>query len=83
MAESTMVYSTASDDGVIDIAIPEAERLLRELIEYSYPARAAFVLASGPAQGPVMMSWSPDGKLIAIVDANQSLSMLTVLVPPR
>jgi hypothetical protein len=83
MAESSMVYSSASDDGVIDIAIPQAERRLRELIEYSYPARAAFVLASGPAQGPVMMSWSPDGKMIAIVDANQAFSMLTVLAPPR
>jgi len=88
LAAATMVYSSASDDGIIDIGIANiAGGLLRELIEYSYPARAAFVLASGPMQGPVSMSWSPDGKLVAIVDGNQSasrrLTMLTVLAPPR
>jgi hypothetical protein len=53
------------------------------VIEYSYPARAAFVLAAGGAQGPLMMSWSPDGKMIAFVDGNSQLTTLTVIAPPR
>ncbi|MGH7839137.1 MAG: hypothetical protein ACREQC_15095, partial [Candidatus Binataceae bacterium] len=43
LAESSMVFSENSDRGVIDITIPVAAAPLRELIEYSYPTRAAFV----------------------------------------
>jgi hypothetical protein len=30
-----------------------------------------------------MMSWSPDGHIIAIVDGDAQASTLTLLVPPR
>lgn len=83
LAASTMVYSTASDDGVIDTAISGAAGPIRELIEYSYATRAAFVLASGRAQGPVPMSWSPDGKMLAFVDGDAHSITLTVIAPPR
>jgi hypothetical protein len=56
---------------------------LRELIEYSYRAGAAFVLATGAAQSPVVMSWSPDGHSLAIVDSTTQLSTLGVIVPPK
>jgi hypothetical protein len=83
LAHSSMAFSTASDDGAIDVAIPAVAGGLREVIEYSYPARAAFVLAAGGAQGPLMISWSPDGKMIALVEGNSQLSTLTVIAPPR
>lgn len=83
LAASTMVFSTASDDGVIDTAISGAAGPLRELIEYSYATHAAFVLASGRAQGPVSMSWSPDGKMLAFVDGDARSITLTVIAPPR
>jgi hypothetical protein len=68
---------------VIDTAIPAMPVPLRELIDYSYPARAAFVLASGPVQGPLTMSWSPDGKTLAFVDGNATLTTITALHPPK
>ncbi len=82
LAASTMVFSTASDDGVIDTSTFAAGPL-RELIEYSYGAHAAFVLAAGHAQGPVPMSWSPDGKMLAFVDGDARSITLTVIAPPR
>lgn len=82
-AQSSMVFTTASDSAAIDTFVPQPGGLLRELIDYSYPARSAFVLASGAARGPLSMSWSPDGRALAIVDGDASLAMLTVMVPPR
>ena len=43
----------------------------------------AFVLASGPANGPLAMSWSDNGRALAIVDGDAALARLTVLIPPR
>jgi hypothetical protein len=82
-AQSSMVFTTASDSAAIDTFVPQRDGLLRELIDYSYPARSAFVLASGAARGPLSMSWSPDGRALAIVDGDASLAMLTVMIPPR
>ncbi len=81
LAASTMIYSIASDEGVIDTAT--AYGPTRELIEYSYGSHAAFVLASGAAQGPLLASWSPDGRVLAFVDGDASSTTLTVLAPPR
>jgi len=83
MAESRLIFSTASDNAVIDIAIPGVGGPLRELIEYSYRAEAAFVLATGAAQVPLAMSWSPDGHLLAVVDGSLRASTLTVIAPPK
>jgi len=83
MAQSTMVFSPVSNDGVIDTAIPGSTELVRELIEYSYPARAAFILARGAVRGPIAISWSPDGKQIAIVDGDATRRTLAVITPPK
>jgi hypothetical protein len=83
LARSTMAFSTASDDGVIDLAIPGAAGPLRELIEYSYGAGAGFVLATGAVQSPVAMSWSPDGHSLAIVESTAQVNTLAVIVPPK
>jgi hypothetical protein len=81
-ARSTMVLTPTSDSAAIDTFVPEAGVLLRELIDYSYPSRSAFVLASGRANGALTMSWS-DGGALAIVDGDAALARLTVLIPPR
>ncbi len=82
-ALSSMVLSPASDSAAIDTFVPTPDGLLRELIDYSYPARRAFMLAAGHASGPLVMSWSDDGGALAIVDGDAARAMLTVLIPPR
>jgi hypothetical protein len=82
-SQSTMVFSPVSNDAIIDTAIPDSMGLTREIIEYSYPARAAFVLAHGRARGPVAISWSPDGKQIALVDGDATRRTLAVIQTPR
>ncbi|MBV8361899.1 MAG: hypothetical protein JO189_28790 [Deltaproteobacteria bacterium] len=83
LAQSTMMFSQVSNDAIIDTAISGATGPVRLIIEYSYPARAAFVLAHGEVQGPVAISWSPDGKQIAIVDGDATHSILAVIAPPK
>jgi len=83
LAQSTMVFSQISNDAIIDTAIPGTTGPVREIIEYSYPARAAFVLAHGAVQGPIAISWSPDGKQIAIVDGDATRGTLAVIAPPK
>jgi hypothetical protein len=82
LAASQMVFSQVSGRGIIDMATPGVAGPLRELIEYAYPSKAVFVLAAGAAQGPVTMSWSPDGILFAFVDGTPRLWTLTLLAPP-
>jgi len=83
LAQSTMVFSQVSNDAVIDIAVPVTMGLRRLIIEYSYPTRAAFVLAHGAVTGPIAISWSPDGKQIAIVDGDATHHTLSVITPPK
>jgi hypothetical protein len=83
LADSAMVFSAASENAAIDLTLAGQTGPLREVIEYSYPARAAFVLAAGAKQGPLMMSWSPDGHKLVLIDGNAQLRTLTVLVPPK
>jgi hypothetical protein len=83
LAQSTMIWSPASNDAIIDTAIPGSTELLREIIEYSYRTRGAFVLAHGPVRGPIALSWSPDGKQVAIVDGDENHHTLSVITPPR
>ncbi len=83
LARSTMTFTAATDTAAIDAIRPGATGPLRELIDYSYPARAAFIVAEGPARGPLIMSWGPDGRTLAMLDGDRSLAMLTVIVPPR
>ena len=83
LARSTMTFTAVTDTAAIDAILPGATGPLRELIDYSYPARAAFIVAEGPARGPLIMSWGPDGRTLAMLDGDRSLAMLTVIVPPR
>ncbi|MGH7918060.1 MAG: hypothetical protein ACREQE_11370, partial [Candidatus Binataceae bacterium] len=84
LAHTTMVFSRASDDAMIDALIARPGSLpLRELIEYSYPTHNAFIVASGSARGPILMSWSPNGGKIAVIDGEGGANVLTVLTAPR
>jgi hypothetical protein len=79
LAQASMLLSTASDEGVIDLLIPSPQGPQRELIGYSYPTRATYLIASGRAGAPLAMSWSPDGKLLAIVDGGVHPAVLMVV----
>lgn len=81
LAESQMVYTTVNDSAAIDILAPGRPSTLRELIAYLAPARTAFLLASGPARGDILMSWSPDGKELAVLDGDAKTSVLTIFSP--
>jgi hypothetical protein len=83
LAQSTMMFSRVSNDAIIDTALPGVALPQRMIIEYSFPARAAFVLAHGPVAGPVAISWSPNGKQIAIIDGDATQSTLSVIAPPK
>jgi hypothetical protein len=83
LEQSTMVFSPVSNNAVIDTLIASTAGPERLIIEYSYPARAAFVLAHGAAAGPVAISWSPDGRQIAILDGNAISHTLAVITPPK
>jgi hypothetical protein len=83
LAQSTMVFSPVSEDALIETAVPGTIGLVRELIEYSYPARAAFVLARGVLRGPIAISWSPNGRQIAIIDGDATHSTVAVITPPK
>jgi hypothetical protein len=83
LARASMAFSPSANAGVIDIVAIKALQPTRELIEYSYSARAAFVLAGTTPDAPIGLSWSPDGKMIAIVDASIQPNILTVLAAPR
>ncbi len=81
LAESRMIYTTVSDSAAIDILAPGSPDPLRELIAYLLPSHVAFLLASGPARGNVVMSWSPDGKNLAVLDGDAKSSVLTIFSP--
>jgi hypothetical protein len=83
LAQSTMTMSQVSNDAIIDTAIPGPTELVREIIAYSYPARAAFVVARGRARGPIAVSWSPDGRRVAILDGDEFGHTLSVITPPK
>lgn len=81
LAESRMVFTTVSDSAAIDILVPAAAGPLREIVSYLMGPRAAFLLASGPVRGPLLMSWSPDGKELALLDGDANASVLTIFAP--
>jgi hypothetical protein len=83
MAQSHLVFSKASDDGLIDIGISDGSVTRRGLIEYSYPARAAFPIASVAEGAPIAISWAPDGKSFVVLDCGVHPSLLTAIAPAR
>jgi hypothetical protein len=84
LAQSTMIYSTLSDDAAMQIYAPSLPVAWRKIVTYSLRSDSAFLVAAGPAKGTVTMSWSPQGRWVALLDGDASTgTVLSVLVPPR
>lgn len=83
LAESTMAYSQRSDRAAMDTFLPTKSGVFRRIITYSLATQSAFVVAYGPARGPVEMSWSPAGKYLALVDDGGEQAVLTIMEPPQ
>jgi hypothetical protein len=83
LSGTTMVLSPVTDDAIIETAILIGSVLEREIIEYSYSAHAAFLIAHGQVRGPISISWSPDGRQIAILDGNGTQHTVSIVKPPK
>jgi hypothetical protein len=83
LAESSIVYTQASDYAALDALMPGLDGPQRQLIEYAARSQSAFVLGRGPADQPIGMSWSPNGVILAAVTIGPTSSVITVFVPPR
>ncbi len=83
LAQSSMAFTQATDAAAIDLLFPTPKGVYRTLIEYSYPSHQAFALASGAARGPLLMSWSHTGSMLAVLDGVGGGAKLTVFAPPR
>ncbi len=82
IADSTMIYTRATNRVLIETYEPAAPVAMRKLIIYEAHSDSAFQVAFGPARGIVEASWSPRGHWLALLDGAASGSMLTVISPP-
>jgi hypothetical protein len=81
MASSTMTYSARSQMGAIELFAPSGLTALRHLVVFSISTGREVLLASGPAIGLSLMSWSPDGQALAVFDGDVHGSELLVIAP--
>ena len=84
LAQSTMSYSKGADEAAMQIYAPSKPVPWRKIVTYSVHYDSAFLLAEGPAQGIVTMSWSLRGRWLAFLDGDATTgTVMTVLAPPR
>jgi hypothetical protein len=84
LAQSTMAYSKGADEAAMQIYAPSKPVPWRKIVTYSVHYDSAFLLAEGPAQGIVTMSWSLRGRWLAFLDGDATIgTVMTVLAPPR
>ncbi len=83
LTRASMVLASPSNNGLLDIAAIKMLQPIRQLVEYSYPTRAAFALAGMAPDTVIAMSWSPDNKLIAVIDGSAQPPRLTIIAAPR
>ena len=84
LAQSTMAYSKGADEAAMQIYAPSKPVPWRKIVTYSVHYDSAFLLAEGPAQGIVTMSWSLRGRWLAFLDGDATIgTVMTVLEPPR
>ncbi len=77
-----MVRSARFDSIAIDLfASGPMGSPTRDIIAYSLASTTAILLASGPARGLALMSWSADGKTLAIFDGDSHRATLTLVAP--
>ncbi len=82
LAESSMTYNSQSKYAAMSTFSPSPSGPSRKVVVYSVPNKNAFLVAFGPARGPAPMSWSPQGRYLAIVDGGLGDSALTIISPP-
>jgi len=84
LAQSTMEYSKGADEAAMQIYAPSKPVPWRKIVTYSLHYDSAFLLAEGPAQGVVTMSWSLRGRWLAFLDGDATAgTVMTVLAPPH
>jgi hypothetical protein len=84
LAQSTMAYSKGADEAAMQIYAPSKPVPWRKIVTYSLHYDSAFLLAEGPAQGIVTMSWSLRGRWLAFLDGDAAAgTVMSVLEPPR
>jgi hypothetical protein len=84
LAQSTMAYSKGADEAAMEVYAPSKPVPWRKIVTYSLHYDSAFLLAEGPAQGIVNMSWSLRGRWLAFLDGDATIgTVMTVLEPPR
>ncbi|HLX05601.1 MAG TPA: hypothetical protein VKR28_08700 [Candidatus Binatus sp.] len=84
LAQSTMAYSKGADEAAMEVYAPSKPIPWRKIVTYSIHYDSAFLLAEGPAQGIVNMSWSLRGRWLAFLDGDATIgTVMTVLEPPR
>ena len=81
LASSTMVRSPGFDSIAIDLFASGAMGPMQNIIAYSLASGTEILVAAGPARGLVLMSWSADGKTLAIFDGDSHRSTLTLVTP--
>ncbi len=82
LARSTMAFSSASNRAAIEAFAPGAGEPIHKIITYSVERDNAFLIAQGPDRGNAVMSWSPRGRWLALVDGDASGSTLAIIQPP-
>jgi hypothetical protein len=82
LLRSTMAYSRNSYRAAIVTYAPAVPVPMRKILIYSLRSDNAFQIAYGPAKGVTELSWSPNGRSLAILDGDASRSTLTVVLPP-
>jgi len=84
LAQSTMAYSKGANEAAMQVYAPSKPVPWRKIVTYSLHYDSAFLLAEGPAQGTVTMSWSLRGRWLAFLDGDATIgTVMSVLAPPR
>jgi hypothetical protein len=84
LAQSTMAYSKGADEAAMQVYAPSKPVPWRKIVTYSLRYDSGFLLAEGPAQGVVTMSWSLKGRWLAFLDGDATAgTVMSVLEPPR
>jgi hypothetical protein len=83
LAESSIAWTSAADYAAIDALMPGISGPQRQLVIYNARTQNAYVFGRGPADQPIAMSWSPDGKMLTVVASGPSANVITVFIAPH
>jgi hypothetical protein len=84
LAQSTLEYSKPANEAAMQMYAPSLPVPWRKIVTYSLKYDSAFLVTEGPARGAVTMSWSLQGRWLALLDGDATAgTVMSVLVPPR